>query len=113
MRPDGIGQLELRDDLVASYRDVKNQYTTAHGDEKVALRREVEALRREIALWTHAHAPKGADSSGLDWAVEFAEVCAEGGFDIVLANPPYIRQELIKDLKPTLKTVYGDLYCVR
>ncbi len=110
LRPDGIGQLELRDDLVASYRDVKNQYTTAHGDEKIALRREVEALRREIATWTHAHAPKGADSSGLDWAVEFAEVCAEGGFDIVFANPPYIRQELIKDLKPTLKTVYGDLY---
>ncbi len=29
-----------------------------------------------------------------------------GGFDIVLANPPYIRQELIKDIKPALKFVF-------
>jgi hypothetical protein len=29
------------------------------------------------------------------------------GFDIVLANPPYVRQELIKDQKPALKKVYG------
>lgn len=34
----------------------------------------------------------------------------KGGFDIVLANPPYVRQELIKDLKPALKRVYGPLF---
>ncbi|GAB4480706.1 MAG: class I SAM-dependent DNA methyltransferase [Anaerolineales bacterium] len=33
-----------------------------------------------------------------------------GGFDILLANPPYVRQELIKDLKPILKRVYGNLF---
>ena len=34
-----------------------------------------------------------------------------GGFDIVLANPPYVRQELIKHLKPQLKEVFGkDIY---
>jgi len=43
-------------------------------------------------------------------AVEFAEVFERGGFDVVLANPPYVRQELIKDLKPALKSMYGDLY---
>ena len=26
---------------------------------------------------------------GFDWAVEFAEVLADGGFDVVVANPPY------------------------
>ena len=35
---------------------------------------------------------------------------AKGGFDIILANPPYVRQELIKEQKPELKRVYGDLY---
>ena len=29
-----------------------------------------------------------------------------GGFDIVLANPPYIRQELIKDIKSQLKDIF-------
>jgi len=42
--------------------------------------------------------------------VEFAEVLAEGGFDIQVANPPYVRQELIKDLKPTLKQVFPEVY---
>lgn len=28
---------------------------------------------------------------------------AEGGFDVVLGNPPYVRQELLKDLKPWLQ----------
>jgi len=38
------------------------------------------------------------------------------GFDLVLANPPYVRQEKIKDIKPALQNVYdcfdgrADLY---
>lgn len=30
---------------------------------------------------------KEAISKGFDWVVEFAEVLAEGGFDIQVANP--------------------------
>jgi len=33
-----------------------------------------------------------------------------GGFDIVLANPPYVRQELIKEQKPELKAAYPQVY---
>jgi len=33
-----------------------------------------------------------------------------GGFDIVLANPPYVRQELIKELKPALQKGYPEVY---
>ena len=29
------------------------------------------------------------------WELDFAEVFKEGGFDIVIANPPYVRQEMI------------------
>ncbi len=31
----------------------------------------------------------------LFWEIDFAEVFADGGFDIVIANPPYVRQEKI------------------
>jgi hypothetical protein len=31
------------------------------------------------------------------WNIEFAEIFAEGGFDIVVGNPPYLRQEDIAD----------------
>ncbi len=37
---------------------------------------------------------------------EFPLVFAEGGFDIIVGNPPYVRQELIKDQK----TYYKDHY---
>lgn len=33
----------------------------------------------------------------------FGEVLKEGGFDVVIGNPPYIRQEKIKELKPKLQ----------
>jgi len=38
------------------------------------------------------------------YKIYFAEVFANGGFDIVIGNPPYIRQEKIKDLKPKLQS---------
>ncbi|KKN15720.1 hypothetical protein LCGC14_0983100 [marine sediment metagenome] len=38
------------------------------------------------------------------------ETVAPGGFDIVLANPPYVRQELIKDIKPHLKDRFPEVY---
>ena len=34
-----------------------------------------------------------ADALALDWRAAFPHVFANGGFDVVLANPPYIRQE--------------------
>ena len=53
----------------------------------------------------------------IDWRVEFAEVMGSGGFDIVVANPPYVRQEQIGN-KSTLIALYrdaviarSDLYC--
>ena len=41
----------------------------------------------------------------MHWCLQFAEVFgARGGFDIVLANPPYVRQELISAIKPQLRS---------
>ena len=37
------------------------------------------------------------------WKLYFAEVFEKGGFDVVIANPPYVRQEEIKEYKPLLQ----------
>jgi type II restriction/modification system DNA methylase subunit YeeA len=37
------------------------------------------------------------------YKIWFGEIMQNGGFDIVIGNPPYVRQEKIKDLKPKLK----------
>ena len=42
-------------------------------------------------------------SHGFEWKTAFSKIFAEGGFDVVLGNPPYVRQELLKDLKPYLE----------
>jgi len=51
------------------------------------------------------------------WETAFPTVFAEGGFDVVLGNPPYVRMEHLKALKPYLEKRYevvsdrADLYC--
>ncbi|HNT35307.1 MAG TPA: TaqI-like C-terminal specificity domain-containing protein, partial [bacterium] len=51
-----------------------------------------------------------------DWKREFANAMSEGGFDCVIGNPPYVRQEILGELKTYLKEHYqvyhgiADLY---
>lgn len=40
------------------------------------------------------------------WQAAFPQIFAEGGFDVVLGNPPYVRMELLKDIKPWLEKKY-------
>ncbi|RVZ61512.1 class I SAM-dependent DNA methyltransferase [Helicobacter pylori] len=53
-------------------------------------------------------------ANALEWRFEFPEVLNDEGdflgFDCIIGNPPYIRQEHIKDLKPLLQKQYQDFY---
>ncbi|HEX7859922.1 MAG TPA: N-6 DNA methylase [Verrucomicrobiae bacterium] len=50
------------------------------------------------------------------WQSAFPEVFAQGGFDVVIGNPPYVRQEFLTPYKPWLEQHYetfhgkADLY---
>ncbi|GAA8974913.1 class I SAM-dependent DNA methyltransferase [Helicobacter pylori] len=50
----------------------------------------------------------------LEWRFEFPEVLDDEGnflgFDCIIGNPPYIRQEQIRDIKPLLQKQYPDFY---
>ena len=123
----GAAQLVMHENALREFVKLKNEYLRANGEAKKTLQNEIEELRTEIRFWTHS----GEEIHGFDWVVEFAEVFAPrdeattvfgtlnlgvqlpstpeaGGFDIVLANPPYVRQELIKEQKPQLKKIFGD-----
>jgi hypothetical protein len=122
--PEGaLEQLGLREMVVRQVSEAKADFQKAHTKiEKDRARKTIAALKTEIAMWTH----RGKGVQGFDWPVEFTEVFAEskpgakdGGFDIVLANPPYVRQELLGmaykggSLKPVHPEVYSgtaDLY---
>jgi len=61
-------------------------------------------------------ADAGFDGKAFDWEAAFPEVFASGGFDVVIGNPPYVRQELLSSIKLYLQTHYesyngvADLY---
>lgn len=56
-----------------------------------ALEKQRESLQRQLQALQKGDVP-------FLWALEFAEIFAEkGGFDVVIGNPPYVRQEEIRD----------------
>jgi hypothetical protein len=101
----------FRDTDIKEFERLKAQYADPfYAGDKQGLRSKIGAARHRLAQWLHRDDATG----GFDWWVEFAEVFlagagGKGGFDVVVANPPYVRQELIKDLKPALKRLYPEL----
>ncbi len=96
--------------------------------QKLACKRADRKLRRElatelkhigmpaddankVATWDPYDQNASADWFDSEWMFGIGE-----GFDVVIGNPPYVRQEKIKELKPTLKDQYdcytgtADLY---
>lgn len=52
------------------------------------------------------------DDARFKYQIHFSEVFGERhGFDIIIANPPYVRQEGIKESKPMLLKAFPDFYC--
>ncbi len=104
---DSLGSVRrdvLNDQLFAELESLKARYfeETSPGKKKEEKAR-IDAL---IARLTH-------NESRFDYHIFFSEAFdhGSGGFDVVIANPPYVRQEGIKALKPALKGEFGPFFC--
>lgn len=88
--------------LFARIEELKEQYfVETSRPAKQAQSREIDAL---IGQLTHA-------AGQFDYEVWFSEVFrAQDGFDVVIGNPPYVRQELIREHKPALKAHFPEVY---
>ena len=104
-------------DLMRQLGQSKSEYIYAStGPDKERMRIVIQGLEARVEATVGS---VGAPSGSVDWRVEFAEIFAgRGGFDVVVANPPYVRQEEIGSVKPALRTLYkdstharSDLYC--
>ncbi len=102
--PDAYQPTLLQASLAQEMADLKAQYLEATGEDKNNLHREIESRMEALQRETEAG---GLPAGTVDWRVQFAEVFQQGGFDVVAANPPYVRQELITDQKPQLKLAFG------
>ena len=65
-------------------------YTTAQGQRKAALKEKVETTKRELRENMRDAATQGV----VEWRIDFADVMLNGGFDVVIGNPPYV---VVKD----------------
>lgn len=77
--------------LAGQLAALKARHMGATGQEKTNLTEEIEGLKAQLReALANSAAPEGA----VDWRVEFAEVFDQnGGFDIAIANPPYVRYQ--------------------
>ncbi len=70
-----------------------------------------EGAAKQLVHWNPFDQNAAADFFDPEWMFQLAD-----GFDMVIGNPPYVRQEKIKDLKPLFKKNYqcftgvADLY---
>lgn len=84
----------------ATALEAEEGMTGGHEDERRTVGREVEPMtnrrggdRANGARVDDRARLLVADALSLDWRAAFPDIFASGGFDVVLANPPYIRQE--------------------
>jgi hypothetical protein len=83
------------DETLEDIHEVRTDYQTAHGDEKDQLARDIDKLTDELE--TQLAVQKGdwmdpvadAAEETFAWTTNIPEVILEGGFDIVIGNPPY------------------------
>ena len=62
-------------------------YTTAQGQQKATLKQRVDDTKKELRDNMKSAAPAGV----VEWRIDFADVMLNGGFDVVIANPPYVQ----------------------
>ena len=97
-------QISLASHLIDQIQEHQAEFLVTHTDpEKQRLREEIAELRGHLQEWQ-------ASDDEFVWQVEFPEVFQEGGFDIVIGNPPYVRQELIRAIKPILERLFPKVY---
>ncbi|MDP1591895.1 MAG: N-6 DNA methylase, partial [Prosthecobacter sp.] len=77
--------------------------TAAHG-------KMLTALDHSIREGNSIISDPAVHPKAFDWQTAFPEVFAQGGFDVVVGNPPYVRQELLTPFKPWLEAHYASYH---
>ena len=107
---------------------IKVYYTTTNHQKKIDLRNYINDEIKKYVLHMKEFSPQiEKELSALDipndqfflWHIYFKEVFDQGGFDIVIGNPPYIELQKLKKINKVYKNCQfetynssGDIYCL-
>jgi len=114
-------ELEYYQTMIYKFKNDKNKRTEYEQEQQNVLEK-IEKIKSEfrtgtnkvaqhLASWNPYDQNAAADFFDSEWMFNIS-----GGFDVVIGNPPYVRQEKIKEMKPILKGQYdcytsmADLY---
>ena len=103
------------DDTLAEIHEVRSDYQTAHGEEKDRLADRLSELTDELDTqlaiekgdWMTEVAEEAEETFA--WTLNIPEVILDGGFDIVIGNPPYEGQSK-QDYIGELARFYDEKY---
>ena len=108
---------EIADRAFRKFREMQTEHgmdARAFADAKLDLRKRLDDLRNELdeylsgeygvktddaaayQQWRNSHQP-------FHWFVEFYGIMHQGGFDVVIGNPPYVEYSKVKDKTYTVK----------
>lgn len=96
-------QVDRARELRATLGELKQLAKKLYASDKM-IARDQEELLRKVSDWFG-----DKDKPTFAWRLHFGEVFSARGFDILIANPPYVQQESIVAIKPHLKSRY-DVY---
>ena len=68
------------------------------------------SLDHNIRVGNSVIADLAVHPKAFDWQVAFPEVFGQGGFDVVVGNPPYVRQEWISPYKTYFRSIYKSFH---
>ncbi len=66
----------------------------------------IASLDRQVRVGNSVVVDPAVHPLAFDWHSAFPEVFVAGGFDVVIGNPPYVRQEWISPYKPYFQQHY-------
>lgn len=106
VRGNSLGSVEGRLEHSASFIELETLKKRFFDETSPGQKRQEKASIDELIVKLTGNKER------FDYKIFFSEVFDHrGGFDVVIANPPYVRQEGIKDQKPALKKEFGTFYC--
>ena len=99
-------------DIFTNYKDLVKEYKNPKNN-RIEIQDRIDDVKYKFD-------DDYENKNKFEWRYEFPEILDNNGkfvgFDLIIGNPPYIRQELIKELKPLLEENYevykstSDLY---